>query len=562
MLSCFGCRSNISLLGQSRCQHFSVDERSRQSIASDVKHALKVAEELENRQSSECVDWYYRAAVESSQFVSAVSTVEDRSFESLHYEALTKLIETSQSFKRYDPILGICVHVEKTPVQIPIVCHNFVWQPIDFEILRPVKKGRNHRLKSIHTSPGLGLPIVVMSCSVGQRPLLVNQPTFAATAILETVNLAQVSVEKSSTQSCSAIHLYDPLRTGYVVQNGQVRALAKDTSAPILERLSVENSSILADFVSPASATKVSRLYMLEPYQPGKIPIVLIHGLLSDPFTWSDMINEMQANDAFVDQFQIWVFEYPTGQSFMESAKTLRNQLSIAQQIYGEQLSSDCHGEMILVGHSLGGLIAKLQVTHSDNNLWSAVSKLSVEELNASTSTKQILHDSFFFEPSQKVSRVIYIGTPHRGSGLANRFIGRVASSLVEQPPAINALHESLIRCNPANFSKEVTRRLPTSIDLLEPTSPILNAIQSLRLKEGLHQHSIIGDGRWTVGFGPSDGVVPVSSAQEPASESNYFVNEKHSDLNKDLDAIQEVIRICKQSDQNRSPMNVVNAFD
>src|SRR5262249_19496829 len=154
-----------------------------------------------------------------------------------------------------------------------------------------------------------------------------------------------------------------------------------------------------------------------------------------DALTWSEMANELLATKDFAENFQIWTFEYPTGQPFVTSAARLRQYLAMAGH-HLDPLGNDRQlSNMVLVGHSMGGLIAKMQVAHSGSQLWAAIANRPLEEVNARLETKELLHAAFFFEPSPHVSRVVFIGTPHRGSVFARRPIGRIGSLLVSPPP-------------------------------------------------------------------------------------------------------------------------------
>ncbi|MFO1021654.1 MAG: hypothetical protein U0903_13300 [Planctomycetales bacterium] len=70
--------------------------------------------------------------------------------------------------------------------------------------------------------------------------------------------------------------------------------------------------------------------------------------------------------------------------------------------------------QMVMIGHSMGGLLSKLQVTESDDKLWNLVSKQPLEQLKTNDETRGQLQQTFFFEPQPAITRVIYIATPHR----------------------------------------------------------------------------------------------------------------------------------------------------
>jgi hypothetical protein len=145
------------------------------------------------------------------------------------------------------------------------------------------------------------------------------------------------------------------------------------------------------------------------------------------------------------------------------------------------------------------------------------------------------------------VSRVIYIGTPHRGSNWARRLVGRLGSAQVREPLERELLRQELLRDNPGVFAPTVARRFPTSIDLLEPAEPGLRVIESLPYRAGVYRHSIIGDYRWMIGSGPSDGVVPIASAREPNVNSERIITARHVELHRDPETVAEVVRILRQ---------------
>ena len=68
---------------------------------------------------------------------------------------------------------------------------------------------------------------------------------------------------------------------------------------------------------------------MVEPYDPAKIPVVMVHGLWSSPLTWMEMFNDLRAFPEIRDQFQFWFYLYPTGQPFWISAAEMRKDLEV-----------------------------------------------------------------------------------------------------------------------------------------------------------------------------------------------------------------------------------------
>src|SRR5262245_36200221 len=64
-------------------------------------------------------------------------------------------------------------------------------------------------------------------------------------------------------------------------------------------------------------------LSLLQPYRRGRIPVVLIHGLWSNPWSWASMVGELEADAALRDRYQLWTFGYSTGDPLPYSARLL-----------------------------------------------------------------------------------------------------------------------------------------------------------------------------------------------------------------------------------------------
>lgn len=200
--------------------------------------------------------------------------------------------------------------------------------------------------------------------------------------------------------------------------------------------------------------------------------------------------------------------------------------------------------KMVLVGHSMGGLVSKMQVTYSEESIWYSVANVPFDSIHAAARVRAELADRFFFDPNPFVSRVVFIATVHEGSSFAARGIGRVSSALVERSPRDEAVHNELIAANPNAFKKEFVRRMPTSIDLLEPQNASLAALRALRVSPCVKLHSIIGTGRTLLLDGPGDGVVTVTSARHPDVESEVYVDATHTTILHHPDTQCEIRRI------------------
>ena len=154
------------------------------------------------------------------------------------------------------------------------------------------------------------------------------------------------------------------------------------------------------------------------------------------------------------------------------------------------------------------------------------------------------LEHDFFFDPLPCVTRVVFIGTPHHGSGMARRLVGRAASSLVQSLGSEEPEYRRLMDDNPDIFYEYIQRSPPTSVYLLEPDNPFLAALACMQYNPKVRIHSIIGTGGSILAGEPGDGVVPVSSARQSGVCSEIFVPVRHEKLHHDAETLVELNRI------------------
>ena len=286
---------------------------------------------------------------------------------------------------------------------------------------------------------------------------------------------------------------------------------------------------------------------MLEPHQPGRVPVVFIHGLASDEGTWFDMINELRAWPEFHRRFEPWVFHYPTGAAFLQSSAQLRRQLTAAVRQCDPAGTDPAMRNLVLVGHSMGGLHAKLQVVEAKDRVWDAVATVPFEQIRMPEQMRRIVKPAYFFHPLPFVNRIVCIATPHKGSAFASLGVGRLASISVRTPPENQRIHDTVTRLNPGVFREEYEKRTPTSIDLLRPDSEMLAAIRELRPPCWVTVHSVVGEAHQSLLSGPDDCVVPVASAHTEGAVSEIVVPASHTKVHHHPLTIGEVKRILAQ---------------
>ncbi len=552
LVSSLGCRGVSCGTRWHEPQYAIAELRQHGMRLSAVEHLYARARALEAEGNSGSVDAYFQVAALTC--VSGISgDARDRRTIDLHRSSLAKLVVVGQRFGRLNPASGMTLESCHGSKFIPLEKTGFVWQAADFQNLVPVGTYSTDVLSKAYCSDGIGVPLVVLRHACRNERFMRKTSAFSATLIMrntagcDTNDCFRQDAGDLSAAKLPTLELVNSRKLRHVQMGEQTKRLARDLSAPLVYRLSTTPRNYWQEFVRPDSGLSEGQLQMLEPYQPGKIPVVFIHGLLSDPYTWSQMINELMARPDFVARYQVWVYNYPTGRAFISSATKLRSDLATLRHFLDPERVDSALSETVLVGHSLGGILAKLQVTSSQDQVWNSVANRPLDELNLPEQFREELRQYFYFSPSPDVKRVVYMGTPHRGSAYAKRCVGRLTSKLVRRPAWEQGRHRKMIAANPGVFSDEVRGRIPTSIDLLDPDSRLLQAIEGLQVSPNVRLHSVIGDYGWRIGFGRSDLVVPVQSAREPAAVSELVVKAKHQNVNKELVVVRELLCILNR---------------
>lgn len=552
--------SGCAMLGQTARWSAPGIPQTVQRPESVTSHAFARAIQAEEQESDEAPRlWLVAAQLAWNDLPSgaphAVSNVESCAAWEQYRLAVGRFLETSRERGIWKPGRGFLVSTAKGPLWIPIIPRGFHWQATEFQQLNAVGCYSSPSLTRQHVREGAGAPVVVER---GPHPplrpgdqFLGPNSLFAATAILRPVTDA-------NGERSLILELWNPRQTAQIAGEQGLVPLAADLSAPFVfhEALVANFPDPFEMFVHPDNTPEFEGLMFLEPYQPGKIPVIMVHGLLSSPRTWIDLANDLRANPEFTARYQLWAFGYATGRPFVRAAADLRRQLRLALEQLQVESRDPALDQVVLIGHSMGGLISKLQVTHSGDALWTTVSDLSLDGLEIPEDLRDTVEDMMYFEPTPAVKRVIFVGTPHRGAALAHQFIGRVSSSLVKRDPDGMGRLVQVAEQNDGFLNRLLWKpvfgrpRLPTSIDLLDPQHPLLMAIDGLPLDEGVQVHTIAGKWLYTIGPGGGDGVVPLSSAVHPAAQTELVINASHTAIHRDPQSVDEIWSILQAHSQ------------
>ncbi len=427
------------------------------------------------------------------------------------------------------------------------------WQDDDFDELKFCSELKVNVLQTANVNYGVGVPMIAVRKShANESPIEKFYPeglSFPVTALLRVTSPTVYTSRDSQHRHPCVLELHDPLESTDIELNARKVPLQSDLSTPLAYFLDNpkfrEQTDSTLGLRDPHKSEKLRGIYMLEPYDPNRIPVVMVHGLWSSPLTWMPMFNDLRSFQELRRNYQFWFYQYPTGQPFWISATQMRSDLFELRRTLDPNAIHPVLDHMVLVGHSMGGLVSRLQTLESGEEFWRILSDEPFEKVKGEETERQRLAAALFFHPNNSIKRVVTIGTPHRGSNYSNDYTRWVGRKLIKLPSSITDIGNSLIRQNPNLFRNTELVTTSTSIDSLSPESPIFPTMLRARRAPWVKYHNIVGVVHKSNWFGGeaelSDGVVEVESAHMDDVASEIMVEAKHQDIHTKPRAILEV---------------------
>ena len=289
------------------------------------------------------------------------------------------------------------------------------------------------------------------------------------------------------------------------------------------------------------------RVLMMQPYDPHRLTVVMLHGLGSSPEAWINVANEVMGDEELRRNYQVWEVYYPTNAPVAVNLATIRKALDATLQHFDPSGQARASQNMVLIGHSMGGLIARLLVSSSDDILWSIVPVRTNLSPEKRAKLRQRLATYLQFTPMPQVTRVVFLATPHRGTPYAQNRLARLIGNLIRLP--VNVLKEmaSLSDLLKEDSAAGTPIRIPNSIDNLSDTDPFIVAAENLPISPRVRYHTIVGV--YKSNGGPlqdsSDGVVPYKSSHLDGADSELAIPSWHT-VQETPAAILELRRILR----------------
>jgi pimeloyl-ACP methyl ester carboxylesterase len=420
----------------------------------------------------------------------------------------------------------------------------FEWHNRRVVTLTPVEEVAVRGLANRYRHPGIGAPLAAATQPIVAESGMQVAPRMklSMTAVLRLDMPRRQLAQREMRATLDLYNTHDVAATTIAGKSVPLEADETAVLAYVLASPQIWERELKAFFSGVFSESAPTQLASIDAYRPGRIPVVFVHGTASSAGRWGDMVNDLLDDPRVRDRYQFWFFTYDTGNPVLYSASLLREALADAVRKLDPAGSDPALSEMVVIGHSQGGLLAKALVVDTGDRVWDAIAYKPFDEVNLAPERRDVLRRAVFIKPLPYVRRVVFIATPHRGSYLTEYPVTELLGRFLTLPVRILQIGADLAR-NAGDFKVNPRNLGSGSLFGMTPNNPVLQTMAATPIAPGVHAHSIIA----VVGNGPvegsDDGVVEYSSSHLDGVDSEYIVRSTHSTQSNPY-TIEEVRRI------------------
>lgn len=407
-----------------------------------------------------------------------------------------------------------------------------------------------HGFARVVAHGGLGVPVVLAQDDSHRVAQPFHPPRgefLPATAVLE------FPAKIPGRPAEARLRFYNPLAVSVVTVGQHAQPMAENLTAPLQSSLtdaSLDENGPL-QFTPSASGETESQLFFLSRYDSTKVPVVFVHGLRSSPVIWKNTVNELLADPGLRRRYQPVCFIYPSRLPIPASAARLRELLRRSRDTLDPDHRNAGFGRMVLVGHSMGGLLARMQSVDSGMDFWRSFFTATPRKMagQLDPKTQRMLQGALFFHREPDVGTIVFIGTPHQGSVLANVGIIRSLLRIALFLPRTARQRMHALAALPSAYIHPTLRGFHDwgvgGIENCTTGHPFLVALA--RHPIAVPFHSIIATGRAADFHKGGDGIVPYWSAHLKGAASETIVPYTHRSIEKPK-TVQAVMKILKEA--------------
>ncbi|HTP66660.1 MAG TPA: hypothetical protein VMJ66_14805 [Geobacteraceae bacterium] len=427
-------------------------------------------------------------------------------------------------------------------VTISLDTAQFPWKMAEFEKFVPADKFVARGFSVRNKTAGVGAPLIGVKKESGD--------SFAGGQVVPVTAFLRIQGDLaalSAGTATAALELYSTQDTNTLSYNDRTIPLETDLTTPMAYKL--EGASVwgfgMSAFLGGEIAKNPDGLYLQEPYRVGRIPVVFVHGTASSPVWWAEMFNTLRFDPLIRQKYQFWYFVYTSNKPVAMSAAALRDALREKLASLDPEGKDPALQQMVVIGHSQGGLLTKLTAVDTGDSLVRALTGKDLDSLKMPEEKKAEVRRVLCVKPLPFVKEVIFICTPHRGSFRSTWWSRKLVRSLIKLPLTLvkSTMDYYDYMTDDAKKLMGGKKTVFTSVDGMSPDNPVIKALADIPLAPGVEGHSIIavkGDGDPKLG---NDGVVQYTSAHLDGMASEFIVRSDHSAQLNPL-AIDEVRRI------------------
>ena len=431
----------------------------------------------------------------------------------------------------------------------------FPWTAAEYPELLPADRFHVRGLTLRLRDPGLGVALIAVP---DPKLLQVNvehaEPGSVSLAKTPASVFLRVEGSIADTEAglTGTLELYQTLDARTLAVGDDVVPLESDFSvvlAHALHRSPLWKFSLRGLFQGDA-AVRENRLFFVRTPVRGRIPVVFVHGTASNPAYWVEMFNVLLNDPLLRARTQCWFFQYASGNPLLYSAMTLREQLESTMAAIDPEGTDPDLNRMVLIGHSQGGLVVKLMVVDGGMEWLAEALERPLDEIELDDAQTALLERAYEFDPLPFVERAVFVATPQQGSFLAERRFARLLAKLIALPGELQGTLGSLL-ADQDRLPADLRGRLPTSLDNMNPSNPLVKILSRTPIDERVTAHSIIAirsadpDDPDALALA-DDGVVAYTSAHFEPVASERLVPTSHS-CQSDPATISEVRRILRE---------------
>lgn len=380
-------------------------------------------------------------------------------------------------------------------------------------------------------------------------PVFSEMPSVAATALLR---FRGDSMEEVLATREVVVEAYELERSTRTELHGEQVPLAANFTAAygLWQAQSGFATQSLRTLFGRGEGIRAPHIYLMQPYDPNRRIIFMLHGLGSSPEAWVNVANEIMGDPVLREKFQVWMVYYPTNAPIALNRHEINRALDETLRHFDPGGKAPASRDIVIIGHSMGGVLSRLLVSSSGEKLWDDL--LQRYELRGERlkKVKSKLGPLLHFDARQDVGRAIFIAAPHRGTDAASKGFGRLVGKLVRLPVTIlgkfGDVFEMLVDPN-GDDGKPAKPRIPNSIDNLKSDDPFIRSAANLPLRRGLKFHSIVAQNKAEIPLAESqDGLVPYWSSHLDGALSEKVIVSGHS-VQETPQAILEIRRILHE---------------